>query len=80
LNDDASLARYRCRVGAMYEPGYFAGATLLYHVAGNPDRGPLPENILDIARVLVSRDFESRTAEYTIGLLLTRPKPASRCR
>jgi hypothetical protein len=43
LNDHPFLARYRCRVGAMYEQGYFAGATLLYHVAGNPDRGPLPE-------------------------------------
>ena len=64
----------------MYEQGYFAGATLLYHVAGNPDRGPLPENILDIARVLVSSDFDSKAAEYSIDLLLTRPKPASRCR
>jgi Ankyrin repeats (3 copies) len=71
LNDHPSLVRYRCRVGAMYEQGYFAGATLLYHVAGNPDRGPLPQNILDMARVLVSRDFDPKAAEYTIGLLLT---------
>jgi hypothetical protein len=71
LDDHPSLVRYRCRVGPMYEQGYFAGATLLYHVAGNPDRGPLPRNILDIARLLVSRDFDRNVAEYTIGLLLT---------
>jgi hypothetical protein len=71
LNDHPSLVRYRCCVGARYEKGYFAGATLLYHVAGNPYRGALPQNILDIARVLVSRDFDFTAAEYTIGLLLT---------
>lgn len=71
LKEHPALVRYRCRVGPMYEQGYFAGATLLYHVAGNPDRGPLPRNILDIARLLVSQDFDPKAAEYTIGLLLT---------
>jgi Ankyrin repeats (3 copies) len=71
LNAHPSLIRYRCRVGDWYEKGYFAGATLLYHVAGNPDRGPLPRNILDVARLLLSRDFDRKAAEYTIGLLLT---------
>jgi ankyrin repeat protein len=33
--------------------GYFAGATLLHHVAGNPIRGPLPPNIVDVARTLI---------------------------
>jgi hypothetical protein len=66
-----SLSRYRCRTGARYEEGYFAGATLLHHVAGNPDRGPIPGNILDIARLLISRDFDPKAGEYTIGLLLT---------
>ena len=66
-----SLSRYRCRTGARYEEGYFAGATLLYHIAGNPDRGPIPGNILDIARLLISRDFDPKAGEYTIGLLLT---------
>src|SRR5688500_832850 len=32
--------------------GYFAHATLLHHVAGNPGRGPLPDNIVEIARTL----------------------------
>jgi len=71
LNADPSLVRYRCRIGEWYENGYFAGATLLYHVAGNPDRGPLPRNILEVARLLVSRGFDHKAAEYTIELLLT---------
>jgi ankyrin repeat protein len=40
--------------------GYFTGATLLHHVAGNPDRGrltgklgPLPKNIVEVARLLI---------------------------
>jgi hypothetical protein len=71
LNAHPSLIRYRCHIGVWYESGYFAGAMLLNHVAGNPDRGALPRNIVDIARLLVSRDFDAEAAEYTIGLLLT---------
>jgi hypothetical protein len=71
LDDHTWLGRYRCHTGAGYEQGYFAGATLLYHIAGNPDRGPIPGNILDIARLLISRDFDPNASEYTIGLLLT---------
>jgi hypothetical protein len=33
--------------------GYFWRATLLHHVAGNPIRGPLPETIVEVARVLI---------------------------
>jgi ankyrin repeat protein len=32
---------------------YFTAATLLHHIAGNPDRGPLPQNLVEIARLLV---------------------------
>lgn len=71
LDEHPALVRYRCRSGAPYEEGYFAGATLLCHVAGNPDRGPLPPNILDGARLLVRRGFDAKDAERTIGLLLT---------
>jgi hypothetical protein len=71
LDEHPSLVRYRCRAGAPYEQGYFAGATLLHHVAGNPDRGPLPRNILDVARLLIHRGFDPAAAEQTIGLLLT---------
>lgn len=33
--------------------GYFHGATLLHHVAGNPIRGALPSNVVAVARVLL---------------------------
>jgi peptide-methionine (S)-S-oxide reductase len=65
------VLRHECRVGEWYEEGYFSGARLLQHVAGNPDRGPLPPNIVDIARLLATRHFDRKAAEYTIGLLLT---------
>lgn len=58
--------------------GYFAGATLLHHVAGNPFRdSPLPANIVDIARVLLDAgaDVEATTlgsnGGTTMGLLIT---------
>ena len=36
--------------------GYFAGATLLHHVAWNPSRRePVPNNIVDVARLLLDR-------------------------
>lgn len=73
LDKHPFLVRYRCRVGKWYEQGYFAGATLLNHIAGNPSRCPIPENILDIARLIISRggaDAPPRP-KYTIGLLLT---------
>ncbi len=71
LDEHPSLVGYRCHAGAPYEQGYFAGATLLHHVAGNPDRGSLPRNILDVARLLIHRGFDPAVAEHTIGLLLT---------
>lgn len=71
LDENPSLVQYQCHVGALYETGYFAGATLLHHVAGNPDRGPLPRNVLDVARLLISRGIDREAAEQTIGLLLT---------
>jgi hypothetical protein len=57
----------------LYEEGYFAGATLLQHIAGNPGRCPIPNNIVDIARLLISRGArdEPPRPRYTIGLLLT---------
>jgi ankyrin repeat protein len=76
LDQHPFLLRYRCRTGEWYEQGYFAGATLLNHIAGNPIRCPIPPNILDITRLLLSRHFEPRDAQYTVGLLLT-SQPAS---
>jgi len=73
LDQHPWLVHYHCHTGKPYEEGYFAGATLLNHIAGNPSRCPIPSNIVDITRLLLSRgarDEEPRP-EYTIGLLLT---------
>lgn len=71
LDEHAFLPRYRARFGEPYEQGYFAGATLLMHVAGNPDIHPIPSNVVEITRLILGRGFEKKDAEYTIGLLLT---------
>jgi ankyrin repeat protein len=46
---------------------------LLNNIAGNPNRCPLPSNIVGIARLLLSRGArdEPSRPKYTIGLLLT---------
>jgi ankyrin repeat protein len=73
---DPSLVHARTNLGPPY--GYFSGATLLHHVAGNPYRDkPLPPNIVDIARVLLDAgaDVHGRTlgpnGGDTMGLLVT---------
>jgi hypothetical protein len=76
LDENPRLVRHRCRTGEPYEDGYFAGATLLHHLAGNPDRGPLPRNILDGARLLIRRGFDPGAAAETIRLLLTSRRAA----
>ena len=73
LDEHPWLVSYRCGKGELYEDGYFAGATLLNHIAGNPSRCPIPSNIVDITRLLLSRGArdEPPRPKYTIGLLLT---------
>ena len=71
LDEDPALIHYQCREGARYEQGYFAGATLLHHIAGNPIRCPLPSNVMEIARLLIDRGFNPRAGAETIDLLLT---------
>jgi Ankyrin repeats (3 copies) len=75
---DADVLRYRCFTGEWYESGYFAGAMLLHHVAGNPIRCPLPGNVLEITRLLLDRgaDPNAECGEPgnnwgTAGLVLT---------
>jgi ankyrin repeat protein len=63
---------------------YFTGATLLHHIAGNPDRGrltgtlgPLPKNSVEIARLLLDSGADvnastlGRNGGTTMGLLVT---------
>ncbi|MFZ6184640.1 ankyrin repeat domain-containing protein [Nannocystis pusilla] len=71
LDADPGLVAVRCRVGECYETGYFAGATLLHHVAGNPDRGPLPDNIAACTWLLLDRGSAAWAAQATLELVLT---------
>ena len=74
---DTEVLRYRCFAGEWYDSGYFAGAMLLHHVAGNPIRCPLPANVIEITRLLLDRgaDPEARCGadreSSLAGLLLT---------
>jgi ankyrin repeat protein len=69
------LVGYRCRQGEWSEAGYFQGATLLHHVAGNPIRAALPENVLDLARLLLAHGADPNATTdagaTTVRLLLT---------
>jgi ankyrin repeat protein len=76
LASEPALVRARTNLDPQY--GYFAGATLLHHVAGNPWRdNPLPKNIVEIATVLLDAgsDVHARTLGTnggdTMGLLVT---------
>src|SRR6266498_849279 len=78
LDEHPEVIGYRCYDGEWYDSGYFAGASLLHHVAGNPIRCPLPANILEITRLLLERgaDPNAECGEPgagwgTAGLVLT---------
>lgn len=53
LSENPSLVHATCESADPPYDGYFHRATLLHHVAGNPQRGRLPDNIVEIARVLL---------------------------
>lgn len=65
------VLQYRCTRGEPYGPGYFHNAILLWHIAGNPDRAPIPPNIVEITRVILSYPVAPEHAKYTMGLILT---------
>ena len=82
VESDAALIHARSNLEPPYD--YFTGATLLHHVAGNPDRGrltgklgPLPKNIVAIARLLLDSgaDVDAMTlgpnGGTTMGLVIT---------
>lgn len=71
LEEDPALIHAPCRVGPWYEQGYFAGAALIHHIAGNPIRCPIPANIVEIARLLVGYGPTAEQLKETIALLLT---------
>ena len=53
LAEEPELNRARSTSVEPPYDGYFHGATLLHHVAGNPVRGPLPERVLEVAACLL---------------------------
>lgn len=82
ITSDPALVHARTNLEPPYH--YFTAATLLHHVAGNPDRGrldgtlgPLPRNSVEIARVLLDSGADvnastlGRNGGTTMGLLVT---------
>ncbi|MBI3830132.1 MAG: ankyrin repeat domain-containing protein, partial [Planctomycetes bacterium] len=75
LEADPVLVQARGNLEPPY--GYFTAATLLHHVAGNPNRGPLPKNIVAIAQLLLETGADPEAATLgpnggsTMGLLVT---------
>lgn len=57
LKENSDLVKVRADNKTMdkkHNKGYFSGATLLHYVAGNPIRGALPPNIIEITETLLS--------------------------
>lgn len=84
LAEDPSLVRARTNLDPPY--GYFSAATLLHHVAGNPwrDGVRLPENVMEMARVLLDAGAEVNAETIgpnsgtTMGLLVTGKQASDR--
>ncbi len=60
---DSALIHARTNLEPPYH--YFTGATLLHHVAGNPGRGRLAANIVEVARLLL--DWGADVNATTLG-------------
>lgn len=82
VSEDPTLVQARTNLDPPFH--YFTGATLLHHVAGNPDRGrldgtrpPLPRNSAALARVLLEAGADVNAVTLgpnggdTMGLLVT---------
>ena len=58
LRDEPELVTHRLRTAEVPYDGYFHGATLLHHVAGNPLIRELPDGIVELTRLVVDRGAE----------------------
>jgi hypothetical protein len=83
LAADPSLAAARTNLDPPY--GYFTGATLLHHVAGNPGRDArLPANVVEVARVVLDAGADVNAVTLgpnggtTMGLLVTSKQASDR--
>ena len=61
LDSNPDLVRHRFETTTSHYCGYFHGATLLHHVAGNPFMASLPDNIVELTRPLVGRGADVDT-------------------
>jgi hypothetical protein len=90
LAAEPALVRARTNLEPPYD--YFTGATLLHHVAGNPDRGrltgrlpPLPPNTADVARLLLAAGSDVHATTLgprpnpTMGLVITSHQASRAC-
>ena len=64
LAEYPGLATARGYFDEYYEYPYFRGATLLHHLAGEPQRVPLPENAVELAEALISVGADPNAATY----------------
>lgn len=83
LDAEPALVHARTNLEPPYH--YFTGATLLHHLAGNPGRDhPLPDNTVEIARVLLDRGADVHAVTLgpnggdTMGLLATSAHASNR--
>jgi hypothetical protein len=58
LHDHPGLARARVQDDTGHYSGYFHHATLLHHVSGNPLPEKIPDNVVEIARMLLAAGAE----------------------
>ena len=64
LAEHPELATARGYFDEYYEYPDFRGATLLHHLAGEPQRVPLPENAVELAAALISAGADPNAATY----------------
>ncbi|MDE2743458.1 MAG: PQQ-binding-like beta-propeller repeat protein [Gemmatimonadota bacterium] len=64
LTEYPELATARGYLDEYYEYPYFRGATLLHHLAGEPQRVPLPENAVELAAALISAGADPNAATH----------------
>ena len=64
LAEHPELVSARGYFDEYYEYPYFRGATLLHHLAGEPQRVPLPPNAVKLAAALISAGADPNAATY----------------
>ena len=71
---DDRLASARGYLHEDSEPDFFRGATLLHHVAGNPQRAELQDNVLELTRILLQAgadpNAETADSNSVLGLVI----------